>query len=199
MPKRKSLAYREPNGRIQREPNGKAQRDQYRLTATSEVKRLRDAALLGMRDPLWGTEIGRLYLTGKITATAFAAGKRWAEQAVQYSQALCSPAPDPRAVSFDRSGGDVLDPDSYDGRREARRHERAVASFIDAHVALKSIGGASERAVRHVCERDQMLVGHESLMALIRGLGALAGFWGLTEHGKSTSDRHHREITAAPR
>ena len=179
MPKRKSLARREPNGRVQREPN--AQRDQHRLTATSEVKRLRDAALLGMRDPLWGTEIGRLYLTGKITAAAFAAGTRWAEQAVQYSQALCSPSPDPRAVSFDRSGGDSLDPDSYDGRREARRHERAVASFIDAHVALKSIGGASEAAVRHVCERDQMLSGHENLMALIRGLAALAGYWGLSE------------------
>lgn len=181
MPKRKSLAQREPNGRIQREPQ---------LPPPSEVRRLRDAALSGMRDPLWGTEIGRLYLAGKITAVGFAAGKRWGEQAVLYSRALCSPSPDPKAVCFDRSGGDSLDPDSYEGRKEARRHERAVTSFIDAHVALKSISGAAERVVRLVCERDEMLAGHENLLALVNGLSALAGFWGLTEHRKSPSDRH---------
>jgi len=175
------MAKREPNGRIQREPQ---------LPPPSEVRRLRDAALSGMRDPTWGTELGRLYLVGKITATMYAAGKRWGEMASQYSQALCSPSPDPKAVCFDRSGGESPDPDSYEGRREARRHQRAIASFIDAHAALQTNQPGSERLIRSMCERNEMLLGHESLLSLSRGLSELAGFWGLTDLRKSPSDRH---------
>jgi hypothetical protein len=135
-----------------------------------------------MRDPAWGTEIGRLYLTGKVTSTMFAAGKRWAELATQYGQALCSPAPDPKAISLDRTGGHSHDPDSPEGRKEARRHERAVASFLDAHAALKQHGRAAERTVRPVCERGDMLQGHQDLIALSGGLERLADFWGLDRH-----------------
>jgi hypothetical protein len=172
MSRRKSMAQREPNGRAQRAPQ---------LPAPSEVKRLRDAALAGMRDPLWGTEIGRLYLAGKLTSTMFAAGKRWSELASQYSQALCSPSPDPKAISLERSaGGNSHDPDSPDGRKEARRHARAVASFIDAHVALKDHGPAAARIVRSTCERGETITGHQDLIALTGGLERLAQFWGLT-------------------
>lgn len=170
MSRRKSLAQREPNGRPQRE---------QQLPAPSEIRRLRDAALAGMRDPTWGTEIGRLYLVGKITSTMFAAGKRWAELASQYSHALCSPSPDPKAISLDRTGAHHVDPDSPEGRKEARRHARAVASFIDAHVALKTHGTGSERIVRSVCERGEMPTGHQEIIALSGGLARLADFWGL--------------------
>lgn len=181
MSRRKALARREPNGRIQRDPP---------LPPPSEVRRLRDAALSGMRDPTWGTELGRLYLVGKITATMYAAGKRWGEMASLYSQALQSPCPDPKAICFDRSGGTSPDPDSHEGRREARRHERAVTSFIDAHAALKTHSAGSEIVVRSMCERNEMLPGHESLLRLTGGLSVLAGFWGLTDSRKSMSDRH---------
>lgn len=174
------MAQREPSGKVQRVPQ---------LPPPSEVRRLRDAALSGMRDPTWGTEIGRLYLAGKISSMAYAAGKRWAEQAVLYSRALCSPSPDPKAVCFDRSGGDSLDPDSHEGRKEVRRHQRAVASFVDAHAALCACLPSPERVVRAMCERNEMLTGHESLLALNRGLLALASFWGLTDSRKSVSDR----------
>ncbi len=180
MTRRKTMAQREPNGRVQRVPEH----------SPSEVRRLRDAALSGMRDPLWGTELGRLYLVGKITTPMYAAGKRWSELSVKYSQALCSPSPDPKAVCFDRSGGESPDPDSYEGRKEARRHERAVASYIDAHAALKTASVTAERIVRSMCERNEMLVGHASLLALLTGLSTLAGFWGLTDSRKSPSDRH---------
>ena len=171
MSRRKHMAQREPNGRAQREPQA---------PAASEVRRLRDAALSGMRDPLWGTEIGRLYLASKITSTMFAAGKRWAELATQYSQALCSPAPDPKAISLERTGAQYIDPDSAEGRREARRHARAVQSFLDAHAALMTDAGpAAERAVRTTCERGEMITGHADLIALSTGLSRLAEFWGL--------------------
>lgn len=138
-----------------------------------------------MRDPTWGTEIGRLYLVGKISSAMFAAGKQWGEYAARYSQALCSPSPDPKAVNWDRMGGEAPDPDTAEGRKEARRHARAVQSFIDASVALKHAGSRSERIVRMVCERDQMLAGHENLIALSVGLSTLSGFWGLTDSRKS--------------
>lgn len=174
MSRRKHLIQREPNGRAQRDPQ---------LPAPSEVKRLRDAALAGMRDPLWGTEIGRLYLAGKITATMFAAGKRWSELASQYSQALQSPAPDPKAISLDRTGREHIDPDSPEGRKEARRHARAVQSFIDAYAALKTDNRLDRdrviRVVRATCERGEMVHGHTDLLALSRGLEQLAAFWGL--------------------
>lgn len=178
--RRKSMAIREPNGRIQREAQ---------LPPPSEVRRLRDAALSGMRDPTWGTELGRLYLAGKITAIMYAAGKKWGELSSLYSQALQSPCPDPKAICLDRSGGERSDPDSYEGRKEARRHERAVTSFIDAHAALKTASAAAERIVRSICERDQTILGHENLILLNRGLNALSSFWGLTDSRKSMSDR----------
>lgn len=179
MGRRKSLAQREPNGRIQR----------VQEHSPAEVRRLRDAALSGMRDPLWGTELGRLYLVGKITSGMYAAGKRWAELSARYSQALCSPSPDPKAVCFDRGGGESPDPESHEGRREVRRHQRAIASFIDAHAALKTASMAAERIVRSLCERDETLVGHDGMMSLSTGLSVLAHFWGLTDSRKSPSDR----------
>ena len=176
MSRRKVLAVRESNGRIKREPQ---------LPPPAEVRRLRDAALAGMRDPTWGTEIGRLYLLGKINSAMFAAGKQWGEYAARYSQALCSPSPDPKAVNWDRKGGEAPDPDSFEGQKEARRHARAVQSFMDASVALKDAGMRAERVVRTVCERDEMVFGHENLMALSSGLSTLSGFWGLTDSRKS--------------
>lgn len=181
MTKRKNVTAREPNGRPQR----------VNLPPSSEVKRLRDAALSGMRDPMWGTELGRLHLVGKIDARQFAAGKHWGELASKYSQAMQGPCPDPKAVNFDRgAGGQQIDPDSHEGRKEARRHARSVQSFIDAHVALKATSVASERLVRLVCERNEMLAGYGDFMALSCGLITLADFWGLTGSSKSPSDRH---------
>lgn len=186
MSRRKAMAKREPNGRIQRDPP---------LPPPSEIRRLRDAALSGMRDPTWGTELGRLYLVGKISAPMYAAGKRWGEMVSKYGAALLSPAPDPKAMSLDSMGGSSVDPDSHEGRKEARRHARAVESFIDARAALKATktpgitSTAMESVVRSVCERNEMLPGHWGLLALSGGLSTLAGFWGLTDSRKSMSDR----------
>lgn len=175
MSRRKNLAEREPNGRIQRVPT----------ISPGEVRRLRDAAVSGLRDPMWGTELGRLHLTGRINSAQFAAGKQWSEYAAQYSQAMLSPNPDPKAIALDAMGSEPIDPDSHAGRKEARRHERSVASFIDARVALQKTLGTSERILRHVCERNEMVSGHFEVLSLACGLTALADFWGLTRTHKS--------------
>ncbi len=175
MARRKTMAQREPNGRVQR----------VQQLGAGEIRRLRDAAMSGLRDPMWGTELGRLHLTGKITTVQFAAGRQWCEYAARYQQALCCPSPDPKAVAWESLKSEGADPDSPEGRKEARRHVRSVASYQDAHVALKSSLGVSVRILQQVCERDEMLTGHMELQSLICGLDALAGFWGLTDGRKS--------------
>ena len=79
MPPRKPLARREPNGRPRRHRDSGP--------SPTEISRLRDAALAGMKDPIWGTQLGILHLSGKLTNSQLAAGKRWAELARDYSTA----------------------------------------------------------------------------------------------------------------
>ncbi len=176
---------REPNGRIQREKD----------TAPSEIRRLREAALSGLRDSRWGTELGRLCLIGRIDDQQLAAGLRWAEYADRYRQALLSPSPDPKAIAYEHRGaGHSIDPDSPEGQKEMRRHCRAVASFIDAATALKAHSAKSMSVIREVCEGNKAAVGHEQIMLLSSGLTVLSDFWGLT--GKSKS-RHLGAIAPA--
>ncbi len=57
---------------VAREPNGRRSRVLTRSApqfAPTEVKRLRDAALAGMQNPEWGSELGRLLLAGKLEAS----------------------------------------------------------------------------------------------------------------------------------
>ena len=70
----------------QREPNGRPQRE--RETPPAQVRRLREAALAGLRDPQWGTELGRLLLTKAIDEAMYAAGRRWNEDAAKYRHVI---------------------------------------------------------------------------------------------------------------
>jgi hypothetical protein len=45
----------------------------------AEVKRVFDAALVGIRDASFGSQIGRLHLTNRLSSGEVAAAKRWAE------------------------------------------------------------------------------------------------------------------------
>ena len=165
MTRRKNLVHRQPNG----QPRRSAQ-----LPPPAEVTRLRDAALAGMRDSVWGTSLGRLFLSGHITATQFSAGKRWAELSAKYSVACGGPKP-ARSAALDPDGGSPADPDSLQGRREARRHGLTVERYLAASKVLKGMGATSEAAVRDVCDRDLHPVG---LIHLRGGLSALAALWG---------------------
>ena len=170
MTRRKVLSQREPNGqtkRSMREPE---------FPSPGEVSRLRDAALAGLRDPIWGTCLGLLYLNGKLTASQFAAGKRWTELAQDYSAAQLSPRA-PRSANLDPQGGTTLDPDSAKGVREARRHARTVHGYLGAVEVLKRTGEAPRLAVRDVCEFDLYPTSMFQLGALRAGLQALAGWW----------------------
>jgi hypothetical protein len=172
MTRRKPLAARTPSGQISRSrppPEG---------PSPAEVARLRDAALSGMRDAVWASSLGRLYLTGNLTSAQFAAGKRWAELVEQYTAACLSPR-QPRSARLERGEGTAIDPDSATGTKEARRHVKAVLSYLTARKVLALMGDAPQAAVRDVVERDLYPVGPFQLAALCGALSALAALWGV--------------------
>ncbi len=172
--KNRLVTAREPNGRIQREE---------REPAPNEIRRLRDAALRGLRDPEWGTELGRLYLEAAITAAMYAAGKRWREQAAEYRQAIgVFPV---RSASLERgSHGHDIDPDSEEGQKQAQREANGAERFFAAHAALTSAGVVAESVVSRICEEDGMLCGWVDRQSLRKGLSALVDHYNLTRAEK---------------
>ena len=169
MSRRKHLAARGSTGRIisRRDPE---------LLGPNEVRRLVDAAANGLRDSVWCSMLGRMHLTGKITSAQFAAGKRWTTLVADYALA-CQAPPPPRTRSLDASGGTPADPDSAAGVREARRHERAAAAYLEGRHVLRLAGAAAERVVDSVCVQDQAPAGLHELDALRAGLQSLAAWW----------------------
>ena len=165
MSRRKCTAPREKSGRILRRP--------AEIMSPTEIRRLTDGAAAGLKDPIWGSTIGRLYLQSKISSAQFAVAKHWMELVRGYSTACCSPQP-PRTVALDKTGGTPADPFSEAGMREARRHERATARFLDGRHALRLVGPTAERVVDSVCIHDYAPVGVVELEALQNGLQALS-------------------------
>jgi hypothetical protein len=168
---------------VAREPNGRRSRIVTRSApqfAPTEVKRLRDAALAGMQNPEWGSELGRLLLAGKLEAELYAAGQHWAECATRYRQALDAPRPNPPPARFEpKSPAAAVDPASAAGQKQTAREIAAIGALQEAHVALRTAGVLAERVVRRVCEHDEAVCGTGEFVALRRGLLALALFWGM--------------------
>ena len=103
MSRRKHLAVRKPCGRIARKADPE-------LLDPLRVRRLVDASVAGLRDSLWATTLGRLHLTGKLSASEVAAGVRWASLVADYDAACQSPRP-PRSAKLEPGAtGQSLDP-----------------------------------------------------------------------------------------
>lgn len=161
-------------------PCGRLQGSETSGTTPAEAKRLRDAALRGMASPEWATELGRLFLTDKITPTAYEAGKHWARLAETYHRATGAPPQAPSASVFSGAGrNSPPDPDSDAGRRQQKREERTVASMTRALAVLYSLGVPVVQVVRRVCEENQVPTSEVDLQNLITGLSSLAELWGL--------------------
>jgi hypothetical protein len=171
----KLLLVREPNGRKSRALD----EEQF---APAQVKRLRDEALSGMADPEWGTELGRLFLDGTISAPMYGAGKWWAERASEYLAAIGAPPPDAKAVTLERrSPSEPPDPDSPAGLRAVAEDQEALAAMQEAHACLISAGALAEKAVRSLCERNEAPAGEYEKTSAIRGLLWLAEYRRLTK------------------
>ena len=168
---------REPTGRLSR-----ASQAAVDAISPNEARRLRDAALIGLRAPEWATEIGRLYLEGKINHICFEAGKRWGRLVVAYHRAMGAKPPYPRSMTFDRvDPSPEPDADSPEGKRQAQNARAIIADMREAHAVLFGAGMLAERAVRNVCETNEIPVGVMGLANLRRGLEWLAEYWQLTK------------------
>jgi hypothetical protein len=172
----KLIQVREPNGRLSR-----STAEAVEACAPAEVRRLRDAAIRGMRDQEWGTHLGRLFLEGKIPGALYEAGRRWSRLAALATAAIRAPKAPGASAFIPRANGEEADPDSHEGRKIAARELETCVEFAEAHGALWGGGELAVRAVRDVCESDRPPVGHEQLRNLRVGLEWLALHWGLTQ------------------
>jgi hypothetical protein len=161
------------NRAMRRERNGRLQRD-AELPSPNEVTRLRAASLAGMRDAVWGTMLGWLYLSGKISGAQFGAGKWFTDLLAEHAIACQSPRP-PRSASLERGAlGTSLDPDSTIGKLEVQAHIRTVADYLTATTVLRLTGELPSRIVMEVCGSGCAPAGPIEAEALRSGLGALA-------------------------
>lgn len=177
---------REPSGRLSRAVDAA-----LAVAAPGEIKRLRDAALRGMADEEWGTELGRLFLTGKIDAVQYATGKKWGRLIVEYHRAIGCPPPYPKSGYFldQMDKGAEPDPDSEEGKKRAKKARQVIDAMMEAHAVLFGAGKLAEYAVRAVCEANEAAVGEVGMNALSRGLDWLAEHWGLTSTTKRAYGR----------
>lgn len=177
------IPVRERNGRLARGlvPPG--------AVSPAEAYRLRQAALIGMRSPEWGSELGRLYLAEKIESSQYEAGKSWRVVVEQYRQAVGAPSPHPRGQKYERASPATLPDDPPLGTRAGDRLLRIrklmIDRMIDAQEVLIAAGRDELRQIRATVEDEQAPVGHHSLLILRSGLTALSIHWGLTKPMKT--------------
>lgn len=184
------MAKRKANAKILyviREGTGRPSRavaEEMRVCTPAEIKRLRNAALKGMKDEHWGWEIGRLFLEGRIPADQFEAGKRWRRLVWGWRQAYGIPASSTKALSlFQEPRSPPADPDSEKGQAQIERARALHDELRLAHGVVESYGGEAVRTLRHVVEDDCVPIGLEDFNRLRKCLGALSSLWGLTARG----------------
>lgn len=163
---------REPSGRLSR-----AAKKVVGADSVNEIRRLREAALSGMRDPLWGTQIGRLFLEGKVTAAQFRAGRQWGELMEKWRAVHCGPRFNPKtglSTLHRVGGGGVSVGDIIADEREAM-----VTAMVDDVIGSFDRGAADPHliAVRECVEIDLAPVGYGGTLLLDDGLNHLAGLW----------------------
>lgn len=147
--------------------------------------RTREAARLLVLDPRMGSQLGRLYVTGRVTQAEYEAGDRWAGIVRDYKQrsGLEPGYPRPGAVEVGR--GRSVEPDPFHPRSEERAR-RAASKYDNAFVAVTGIsdGIYVMRALSDLVIRDEALTTERVVMAK-RGLHALALHFGLTARRNS--------------
>lgn len=176
--KKKQALYpvREPNGRMSRSTEAAVQ-----ALPPAEVKRLLGAARDGLRDPMWGTELGRYLLDGEINNAEYEAGRRWGRLVTAYYEAIDARPPHPKAAAlFLADPAAEPEPESEEGQRRLKVALRVVADMKEAHAILRAAGEQAEKAVRQVCEVNELPVQGAGYLRL--GLRWLALHWGLTKN-----------------
>jgi hypothetical protein len=167
--RRAALPKREPNGRHSRSPLDRI----VDAHSPTEIKRLRDAALSGLRAPEWGSELGRLLLHGKLTPTQYEAGRRFAVLVREYHSTLGAPDYPKASLNQNARSGHA------EGPTEAVRHQQVILAYDEVINALGGYGGRSFLVVKLVCDGDASVSTADALRKLTYGLDTLAAHWGI--------------------
>ena len=158
----RKAAARAPSGAISRAGLAKP-------IALPTWQRLRDEVILRSRDPELGTELGRLFLAGELTARQFEAGRRYGATVREAMRVIGLPCLDPgdkaaaSTAPFPEPGSPEWDRLSDQGR--------AAAVTLDALAECLSI--SQRRSVAAVCVDGRALPWFER-NGLVRGLEALS-------------------------
>lgn len=151
------------------------------MPSPTSAKRLRDAAVARMADPEWGSEAGRLFLAGKITATQYQAAKRWWSCREAYLVAIGSPMPYPLAPGGGSAhAGEDPPVDTKEGQRLLEKRHRAMDQYDDAVAALGT-GVDLLAAFRLTMEHEQAPIGAVGLSNLAWCLDRLARHWRISQ------------------
>lgn len=164
-----------------REANGRLSRSARKMLEEepNQIARLRAAALAGVADKRWGTQLGRLFLERKITPEQYGAGSNWAALIERWRAVHCGPRFNPKAglSNLQRvSGGGASIGDDF-----ADRNDELVADMVDKAIGSFARGAADPAliAVRDCVEQDIAPVGFGGKSLLDEGLSHLVEHWGL--------------------
>lgn len=142
------------------------------------IRRLRDAALMGMADPQWGTMAGLFYLSKRIDDAEYAAAKRFGDLHSQYISVIGGPRAPKTSTGERQSPSAQIDVDSELGEAEAVRHRVIMTSYHDAHTALLMVCPSVEADLIRFCAvPGESPAGHAAMIKVKDGLKALASLW----------------------
>lgn len=155
--KRKQNVDRQPNGRANVWENPKA---------ATELRRMASKLRHDVTHPWYGYPLGKLALSGYITAEEFEAGTRWAELTWRWGQIMGIAMPMCRAINWEGSHGKSLaDPP------QPEEIERVKTRKVMADMAISRAGFGVERECIKViiedCEPDRRELVRAGLRALV--------------------------------
>src|SRR5690348_6872410 len=101
MSKKKKSGLRTASGQLSR-----AKKAIYHETDPARLVRMRDEALSRVSNPLWGTQIGQMYLRGEINAVQLSAGQKWFALLSAYQQAIGAKSIAPQSFEIGRGGSE---------------------------------------------------------------------------------------------
>lgn len=153
-------------------------RPEEKSASPAAIRRLRDAALMGMADPQWGTVAGLFFLNKLIDEVEYEAAKRFGDLHAQYISVIGGPRP-PKTSTGERPARSAqIDVDTELGEAEAKRHVAILTSYNEVHLALKMIDPATEADLIRFCSvPGESPAGHAAMLRLKDGLKSIASIW----------------------
>lgn len=162
MPRARSTRARYPGGKLKPE-----------LASPTLVRRIIDQARRDASNPLLGSELGRLRLTGVLDDRQVAAGQRFGELVGQYDRIKGIPNRVPKSPAWERGAGKSTRADL-----DQRLIDQAISRYLSAYAALAAIGRRVQGVVVNVTIYDDCAPSFDQPY-LVRGLNGLAAHFGL--------------------